>query len=133
MERQLGDSHLNDFLKEVKRRITVITPYRAQQHFLQSILPPDVEVLTIDGAQGQEKDFVIVSYVRSGNQIGFLRDMRRLNVALTRAKCALYIIGNLTKIAENDPVWMELLTDATQRKIISHLLDDLDVSSLPVQ
>ena len=54
-----------------------------------------VEVNTVDGFQGSEKDVIIISCVRSGgNSIGFLKDSERLNVALTRARKSLVIIGN---------------------------------------
>ncbi|CAF2899771.1 unnamed protein product, partial [Rotaria sp. Silwood2] len=96
---------------DVKRQIAIICPYRAQLRFLQGLLP-DVEVMTADGAQGKEKDFVIFSCVRSGDEIGFLNDQRRLNVALTRARQCLYIVGNLRQIALKDEFWKRLVADA---------------------
>lgn len=56
-----------------------------------------ITVHTIDGVQGQEKDVIILSTVRT-NGIGFLSDYQRMNVALTRAKRALYILGNFTSL-----------------------------------
>ena len=59
---------------------------------------PDVEINTVDGFQGREKDIIIMSCVRSNDNgtIGFLSDRRRMNVAITRAKYGLYIIGSYT-------------------------------------
>lgn len=52
-----------------------------------------IEIETIDGFQGREKDIVMFSTVRSGDKIGFLKDYRRMNVALTRAKHLLIVFG----------------------------------------
>ena len=86
--------------------IGVITPYEGQRAHLvlhmqrngklRSDVYKDIEVASVDSFQGREKDFIIVSCVRSNEAqgIGFLRDPRRLNVALTRAKFGVMIIGN---------------------------------------
>jgi senataxin len=111
----------------VEKRIAIISPYRAQVDYLQEKLRPyGVDVMTIDGSQGKERDFIIFSCVRSNDKIGFLNDERRLNVALTRAKQGLYIVGNLTNIAAaaKNHFWEKLLEDANQRKIISNIEDN---------
>ena len=97
---------------EAQRRIAVITPYKAQARLLRSYLPPYIEILTADGAQGKEKDIIIVSCVRSGGNIGFLDDDHRLNVTLTRAKYGLYIFGNLTEISKQQGSWQALVNHA---------------------
>ena len=82
--------------------IGVISPYKAQVLYLKEFLGEeflssyDVTVNTIDSFQGQEKDFIYISMVRSNdrNEIGFLKDTRRMNVAMTRAKKKLVIIGD---------------------------------------
>ncbi len=81
------------------RELAVITPYRAQAHALRERvepLSPDVEVDTVDAFQGREKDAILVSLTRSNSegQIGFLSDLRRMNVALTRARRHLFVVGD---------------------------------------
>ena len=82
-------------------QIAVITPYAAQARWLRAELKAvDVEVDTVDGFQGREKEAVVVSLVRSNREgeIGFLSDVRRMNVALTRARRKLIVIGDSATI-----------------------------------
>ncbi|HIH65061.1 MAG TPA: IGHMBP2 family helicase, partial [Methanothermobacter thermautotrophicus] len=74
--------------------IGIITPYDDQVDLISSMI--DVEVNSVDGFQGREKDVIIISMVRSNRNgsIGFLKDLRRLNVSLTRARRKLIIIGD---------------------------------------
>ena len=74
--------------------IGIISPYADQVKVIQEKTP--VEVKTVDGFQGREKEIIIISTVRSNDDgnIGFLKDLRRLNVAITRAKRKLIIVGN---------------------------------------
>lgn len=80
--------------------IAVLSPYAAQVHLLsqqiRSVYGTSLEVGTVDGMQGREKDVVILSLVRSNDeqQVGFLHDSRRLNVAMTRAKRQLVVVGD---------------------------------------
>ncbi|MCY1020427.1 AAA domain-containing protein [Pyxidicoccus sp. MSG2] len=81
------------------RELAVITPYSAQAHRLRErveALHPDVEVDTVDAFQGREKDAILVSLTRSNGegQLGFLTDLRRMNVALTRARRHLFVVGD---------------------------------------
>lgn len=85
--------------------IAVISPYAAQVRLLrQRFAALDVEVDTVDGFQGREKEVVILSLVRSNSagEIGFLADVRRMNVALTRARRKLIVIGDSATIAGHE-------------------------------
>ncbi|MDO5811117.1 MAG: IGHMBP2 family helicase [Methanobrevibacter sp.] len=81
--------------------IGIISPYADQVKLIQENTP--VEVKTVDGFQGREKEIIIISTVRSNEygNIGFLNDLRRLNVAITRAKRKLIIIGNKDTLINN--------------------------------
>lgn len=90
--------------------IGVISPYAEQVRYLNEMCSADevfydldLEINTIDGFQGQEKDVMIVSLVRSNDtgEIGFLKDQRRLNVALTRARKKLIVIGDSSTIGQD--------------------------------
>jgi superfamily I DNA and/or RNA helicase len=78
--------------------VGVISPYRAQVEALKKQLPEDnrIAIQTVDGFQGQERDVIYISLVRSNldGQLGFLTDYRRMNVAMTRAKRKLVVIGD---------------------------------------
>ncbi len=85
--------------------IAVITPYSAQARCLRDLIEnPAVEVDTIDGFQGREKEAVVISLVRSNprGEVGFLADTRRLNVALTRARRHLIVIGDSSTLANHE-------------------------------
>jgi superfamily I DNA and/or RNA helicase len=82
--------------------VSILTPYVAQAKLLKTLVrEPGLEIGSVDGFQGREKEAVIVSLVRSNEsgQIGFLGDLRRLNVALTRARRALIVIGDSMTIS----------------------------------
>jgi superfamily I DNA and/or RNA helicase len=87
-----------------------ISPYAGQASAAKEKLPKEMRVSTIDSFQGQEMETIIVSLVRSNDsgEIGFLKDYRRMNVAITRAKEQLFVIGDSSTIA-NDPFYNEFL------------------------
>lgn len=101
-------------LAEIEDRnfsIGIISPYRKQVNDLRELLETEsIYIQTIDSFQGQERDIILVSLVRSNtaNQIGFLSDYRRMNVALTRAKRKLIIIGDSATLG-NDRFYQDFL------------------------
>ena len=102
---------LNMGLKE--KDVGVITPYALQVKTLKELLEGEgisVEVNSVDGFQGREKEAIVISFVRSNDKkdIGFLKDYRRLNVAITRAKKKLICVGNV-KTLEVDPVYRRFI------------------------
>ena len=88
------------------RELAVITPYSAQAFHLRErveALSPDVEVDTVDAFQGREKDAILVTLTRSNTegQLGFLTDLRRINVALTRARRHLFVVGDSATLSSH--------------------------------
>ncbi|MBQ2523580.1 MAG: helicase, partial [Prevotella sp.] len=92
--------------------VGVISPYRAQVQYLRSLVKKRdffkpyrrlITINTVDGFQGQERDVILISLVRSNDegQIGFLRDLRRMNVAITRARMKLIILGDKTTMVKH--------------------------------
>ncbi|MCR4994224.1 MAG: AAA family ATPase [Bacteroidales bacterium] len=96
-------------LIEERVDVGIISPYKGQVYLLRRLMKHDkcwkplrhlITVNTVDGFQGQERDIIVISLVRSNEQgdIGFLRDLRRMNVAITRARMKLIIIGDRSTI-----------------------------------
>ena len=83
--------------------IAFISPYSGQVAAAREVLPAVVRISTVDSFQGQEEETVIVSLVRSNDDgvIGFLKDYRRMNVAMTRAKDRLFVIGDSVTVARD--------------------------------
>src|SRR4029078_4009080 len=82
--------------------VAVIAPYAAQVRWLRErASDPAVEIDTVDGFQGREKEALVISLVRSTREgeIGFLADTRRMNVALTRARRKLIVVGDSATLA----------------------------------
>ncbi|KAL3835347.1 hypothetical protein ACJIZ3_010083 [Penstemon smallii] len=117
-------------------RIGIITPYRSQLSLLRSrfssafgsSITSEMEFNTVDGFQGREVDILLLSTVRaagscsetprvSSRNLGFVADVRRMNVALTRARISLWIFGNVRTLQTNQN-WAALVEDAKQRKLI---------------
>jgi ATP-dependent RNA/DNA helicase IGHMBP2 len=101
-----------DYLKKIKKIeekfIGIITPYSAQVNYLRGIIPlenyPDIEISTVDGFQGREKEIIILNLVRSNKnkEVGFLADKRRLNVAITRAKRMCILICDSSTVKKDN-------------------------------
>ncbi|XP_048318227.2 uncharacterized protein LOC107428153 isoform X1 [Ziziphus jujuba] len=116
-------------------RIGIITPYKSQLSLLRSRFSSafgssvidEMEFNTVDGFQGREVDILILSTVRAAessfapgiksSNIGFVADVRRMNVALTRAKLSLWIMGNSRTLQTNQN-WAALVQDAKERKLV---------------
>ncbi|MBQ4386629.1 MAG: AAA family ATPase [Prevotella sp.] len=105
--------------------VGIISPYRAQVQYLRRLLMKreffkpfrrQISVNTVDGFQGQERDIIVISLVRSNDegQIGFLRDLRRMNVAITRARMKVIILGDRQTLTRH-PFYRQLW------KYINHL------------
>ncbi|KAG8172314.1 hypothetical protein JTE90_012019 [Oedothorax gibbosus] len=118
---------------EPKPSIGIITPYAAQRTLYKNLLNKPtykhIEINTVDGFQGREKDVIIVSCVRANSKngkIGFLSCKKRLNVAVTRAKYCLIIIGQINTLNQ-DPNWRELIKDADKRNCLKNVtcLDEI--------
>jgi len=85
-------------------KLALIAPYVAQVKLLKSLVHvPGLEIGSVDGFQGREKEVVIVSLVRNNEtgEVGFLSDIRRMNVAMTRARRLLIVIGDSTTIGRH--------------------------------
>jgi len=112
--------------------IAVITPYNAQLAILQSLLReryPGLELGSVDGFQGREKEAVIVSLVRSNDkrEVGFLGEKRRLNVAMTRPKRHLCVVGDSETVSQGSAFlkrWMKFLEENADLRYPT--LDDLN-------
>ena len=127
----------NYFKKIGKERILderidvgIISPYRAQVQYLRRQLKKKewvkpfrhlISVNTVDGFQGQERDIILISLVRANDegQIGFLRDLRRMNVAITRARMKLIILGDASTMTRHPFYkklydYIELIGDGSQ-------------------
>ena len=105
---RVGKQHILDDRIDVG----IISPYRAQVQYLKRLIKKRaffkpfrhlISINTVDGFQGQERDVVIISLVRANDkgQIGFLRDLRRMNVAMTRARMKLFILGDAPTLTRN--------------------------------
>ncbi|TVU31388.1 hypothetical protein EJB05_23072 [Eragrostis curvula] len=128
--------HLQKFLRgngSRKVSVGIITPYKLQLKCLQREFKDvmsteegkDIYINTVDAFQGQERDVIIMSCVRASNHgVGFVADIRRMNVALTRARRALWVVGNANALMQSED-WAALIADAKARKCF------MDLESIP--
>ncbi|KAL1197102.1 putative helicase MAGATAMA 3 [Cardamine amara subsp. amara] len=122
--------------RKMKISVGVISPYNGQVRAIQERMKDKygslscqlftLNVQSVDGFQGGEEDVIIISTVRSnGNgKVGFLSKRQRANVALTRAKHCLWVIGNETTLARSGSIWAKLIEDSKKRKCFYHAKDD---------
>ncbi|KAK3222800.1 hypothetical protein Dsin_009825 [Dipteronia sinensis] len=121
-----------------KLSIGVVSPYKAQVVAIQQQLGHKyenrdgfvVEVKSVDGFQGCEEDIIIISTVRcnNGGYIGFLSKPQRVNVALTRARYCLWILGNERTLTRSESVWETLVRDAKDRRCFFNADEDKDLA-----
>lgn len=115
-------------------RVGVVSMYRGQVNELQRAferrfgndIRGKIHFNTVDGFQGQEKDIIILSCVRAGpglQTVGFLADVRRMNVALTRAKSSLFILGNAPTLERSNQDWKEIVGNARSRGVLTDVVD----------
>ena len=110
--------------------VGIISPYKEQVKLLKKlfinrfgrIITTQIDFNTVDGFQGQEKEVIVFSCVRAENHtgIGFLADIRRMNVALTRARSSLWILGS-KKALVNNKTWRDLIENATERHLVERI------------
>jgi len=123
-------------------QIGIITPYEGQRSYVLNYMLQagnatkeqieELEVASVDAFQGREKDYIILSCVRSNEvfSIGFLNDPRRLNVAITRARQGLIVIGN-PQVLAGHPLWNGLLFHMKQHNaLVEGPIDNLKLSAL---
>ncbi|CAN4092017.1 unnamed protein product [Withania somnifera] len=120
-----------------KLRVGVISPYTAQVLAIQDRLGQkyndhahfEVNVKTVNGFQGGEEDVVIISTVRCNHSgsVGFLSSLHWTNVALTRARHCLWILGNEQTLLNSNSIWEALVLDAKDRQCFFHADDDTDM------
>ncbi|RLM78992.1 hypothetical protein C2845_PM12G23480 [Panicum miliaceum] len=124
-------------------RVGVVSPYKGQVRAIQEKLAGayathegfSVKVRSVDGFQGAEEDVIIFSAVRSNTagKIGFLADINRTNVALTRAKHCLWILGDAKTLASGKTIWRQIVADAKDRGRFFEAKDDKDLSDAVIK
>ncbi|XVE85514.1 hypothetical protein DITRI_Ditri17bG0096700 [Diplodiscus trichospermus] len=120
--------------------VGIVSPYAAQVVAIQDKLGRDyeklggfaVKVKSVDGCQGGEEDIIIISTVRSNSAgaIGFIANSQRTNVALTRARHSLWIVGNGRTLAKHESVWQALVYDAKERHCFFDADDDRELAKV---
>ena len=132
---------LKNIFKEKEYKYAIITPYQAQvkkfkdeKYKYSDFSNIDIAINTVDSFQGQERDIVLFSTVRSNNKnnnginndvIGFLSDFRRMNVAISRAKFGCFIVGNSNKF-KSDPYWEKLINFCKDKNCFFNVKDKHD-------
>jgi len=122
-------ANLVDLLKNAGARdehIGVITPYKDHEEYLKTLIK-NIEIKSVDGFQGREKEIIIVSLVRANEneEIGFLKDIRRLNVAITRPKRKLIIVGDAKTLSSHE-VYKRLIEYIEKNGIIKAVNESSD-------
>lgn len=123
-------STVTQLYPKLSDKVGIISPYKRQIDFLRNIFRKKygasifdwVDFNTVDGFQGQEKELIIVSCVRADETkgVGFLKDRRRLNVAITRAQCSLWVVGHASHLQQS-PIWKRMIDDAKERNMFAQV------------
>lgn len=127
---------------DFSNRVGVITMYDGQKKELLRQFTSEfgadvvkrITFGTVDWFQGQEKDIIIVSAVRGGPNVSFIghvSDIRRMNVAITRAKASLYILGHAATLERSDDKWKGIVQDARERNMITTVSWSLSIVGHP--
>ncbi|CAJ2652925.1 unnamed protein product [Trifolium pratense] len=129
--------NLNEVFKRTKKKVSIgiISPYNAQVYEIQEKVKQytrfsysgfSVNVRSVDGVQGGEEDIIIISTVRSNRSgnVGFLSNRQRANVAMTRARYCLWILGNASTLIKSDSVWSNVVLDAKKRECFHNAEED---------
>ncbi|XP_008222459.2 PREDICTED: helicase SEN1-like [Prunus mume] len=122
-----------------KVSVGVISPYKAQVNAIQERVGEysevsgtdfSVSVRTVDGFQGGEDDVIIISTVRCNEKgsVGFVSNLQRANVMLTRARYCLWILGNEATLISSNSIWKKLILDAKKRKCFYNAHEDKDLA-----
>jgi hypothetical protein len=130
-EERKGTSYVNEIeakvvvslankLKQTYSDTIIISPYKGQIELLKK-LDPSLVIHTVDSFQGKEADAIILTTVRSGKSVGFWQDSRRLNVALTRAKHVLRIVGSVSTWKQSNSIMTSLANYASNGNYIKSL------------
>ncbi|KAL6651319.1 hypothetical protein ACP70R_010244 [Stipagrostis hirtigluma subsp. patula] len=120
--------------------IGVVSPYSSQVEAIKGRIGKkydtfdgfQIRIKSVDGFQGEEDDIIILSTVRSNGRgaVGFLADNQRTNVALTRARHCLWILGNANTLHKSGTIWKDLVDDAERRKCIFNATNDTAMCKL---
>ncbi|XP_010317671.1 uncharacterized protein [Solanum lycopersicum] len=136
----VANLHKEYISSKQKVRVGCISPYKAQVFAIQQILGNkystdvksdfSVNVRSVDGFQGGEEDVIIISTVRcnGSGSVGFLSNLQRANVALTRARYCLWILGNGTTLVNSGSIWKNLVVDAKVRGCYFDVTEDKRLS-----
>ena len=123
----------------MKMSVGVITPYKGQVRAIQERIRDKysslsgqqftLNVRSVDGFQGGEEDIIIISTVRSNSngKVGFLNNRQRANVALTRARHCLWVIGNETTLALSGSIWATLISESRTRGCFHDATDEMNL------
>ncbi|XP_034196884.1 uncharacterized ATP-dependent helicase C29A10.10c-like [Prunus dulcis] len=137
---EIVSSLYREFTRTKKKvSIGVISPYKAQVNAIQERVGEyseasgtdfSVSVRTVDGFQGGEDDVIIISTVRCNEKgsVGFVSNVQRANVMLTRARYCLWILGNEATLISSNSIWKKLILDAKKRKCFYNAHEDKDLA-----